>query len=167
MIDIGERRRVKDEFFARSGDSPLTDEQRGSFAGLHYSPPDARLRFEAQLLRSGDGEHEEIQTNDGQTQHLARAGTIRFEHDGRAIELAAYAQGDELFIPFRDATSGNETYGAGRYVEAHPLGGDRYDLDFNAAYNPYCAYNDSWSCPLPPRANWMDVPIRAGEMSFH
>ena len=157
---------MKDEFFARGGDTPLTDEQRASFGGLRYFAPDPRFHFEAVLARSS-GEHEEIQTSDGRVQHLARAGDLRFVLDGREIALAAYEQGDELFIPFRDATSGDETYGAGRYVEAHPLGGDRYDLDFNAAYNPYCAYNDDWSCPLPPRANWLDVAIRAGERTFH
>src|SRR5437763_1451891 len=81
-------------------------------------------------------------------QHLARAGVLEIVIGGRHLELAAYQQGDDLFIPFRDTTSGGETYGAGRYVEAHSLGGDRYELDFNTAYNPYCAYNDAWSCPL-------------------
>jgi len=79
----------------------------------------------------------------------------------------AFHQGDELFIPFRDATSGKDTYGAGRYVEAEPLGKGRYLLDFNRAYNPYCAYNDDWRCPLPPAENWLTVAIRAGEKSFH
>jgi len=165
-MDIAEIRRMKDEFFARAGDSPLTNEQRASFAGLRYFPHDPRFRFEAVLTRAG-GAHEEIQTSDGSVQHLARAGDLGFQLDGRDIVLAAYEQGDELFVPFRDATSGSETYGAGRYVEAHALGGDRYDLDFNAAYNPYCAYNEDWTCPLPPRSNWLDVPIRAGELSFH
>ena len=114
------------------------------------------------LATSGD-----VSTSDGQVQHLPRAGTLRFRLGDRETALAAYDQGHELFIPFRDATSGNATYGAGRYVEAHPLGGDRYEIDFNTAYNPYCAYNENWSCPLPPRESWLDVPIRAGEMAFH
>ena len=100
-------------------------------------------------------------------QHLPRAGTLRFSLGGRELQLAAYDQGHELFIPFRDATSGTDSYGAGRYVEAHPLGQKRYAIDFNSAYNPYCAYNENWSCPLPPRENWLDVPIRAGEKTFH
>jgi len=158
---------MKDEFFARGGDSPLTDGQRATFTGLRYFDPDPSLRYEAALERPTTTEYEDIQTSDGQVQHLPRAGTLRLEIGGRAVALAAYDQGHELFIPFRDATSGSETYGAGRYVEAHPLGRDRYEVDFNSAYNPYCAYNDSWSCPLPPRENWLDLPIRAGEMSFH
>jgi uncharacterized protein (DUF1684 family) len=166
-MDIGELRRMKDEFFARAGDSPLDDGQRRTFTGLRYFDPDAALRFEATLGRPDTSEYEDIQTSDGQVQHLPRAGTLRFDLDGRPVALAAYDQGHELFIPFRDATSGDQTYGSGRYVEAHHLGGDRYEIDFNTAYNPYCAYNENWSCPLPPRENWLDVPIRAGEMSFH
>jgi uncharacterized protein len=158
---------MKDEFFARSGDSPLDDAQRRKFTGLRYFAPDPALRFEATLARPDESEYEDIQTSDGQVQHLPRAGTLRLDLGGRTVALAAYDQGHELFIPFRDATSGDVTYGSGRYVEAHHLGGDMYEIDFNTAYNPYCAYNESWSCPLPPRENWLDVPIRAGEMSFH
>lgn len=166
MSDIAAQRRMKDDYFRRSPDSPIPPEDRASFAGLHYFAVDPRYRFEVALEREG-GEHEEIQTSDGQVRHMPRAGTLRFEIDGTAVALAAYDQGDELFIPFRDATSGVETYGAGRYVEAHPLGADRYELDLNAAYNPYCAYNENWSCPLPPRANWLEVAVRAGEKTFH
>jgi uncharacterized protein (DUF1684 family) len=166
-MDIAELRRMKDEFFARGGDSPLDDAQRAHFTGLLYFNVDPSLRFEATLDRPSTSEYEDIQTSDGQIQHLPRAGTLRLSLDGREIALSAYDQGHELFIPFRDATSGEATYGAGRYVEAHPLGDDRYEIDFNSAYNPYCAYNENWSCPLPPRENWLDVPIRAGEMTFH
>ena len=166
-MDLIELRRMKDEFFARGGDSPLTDEQRASFEGLRYFDPDPAYRFEVALERAPAGPHEEIQTSTGEVQHLARAGTVRFSIDGHAAALVAYEQGDELFIPFRDTTSGGETYGAGRYVEAHPIGRGRYDLDFNTAYNPYCAYNENWSCPLPPGENWLDIAIRAGEKNFH
>ncbi len=158
---------MKDEFFARGADSPLTDEQRATFAGLRYFDPDPALRFEVRLDRSTAAPPEEIQTSTGDVQQLARAGTLRFAVDGREVALVAFEQGHELFIPFRDATSADETYGAGRYVEAHPLGGDLFELDLNGAYNPYCAYNDPWSCPLPPRENWLAVPVRAGEKSFH
>jgi uncharacterized protein (DUF1684 family) len=166
-MDVAELRRMKDEFFARGGDSPLSDEQRASFTGLRYFDVDPDLRFEVTIERGADAHSEVVQTSDGSVQHLARAGTLRFDVGGSDVALIAYDQGHELFIPFRDATSGDETYGAGRYVEAHPLGDDRYELDLNTAYNPYCAYNDAWSCPLPPRDNWLDVPIRAGEKSFH
>ena len=166
-MDLTELRRMKDEFFGRDTDSPLTDGQRKGFTGLRYFAPDPQLRFEATLERPTTSEYEDIQTSDGQVQHLPRAGTLRLRLGDRDVGLAAYDQGHELFIPFRDTTSGADTYGAGRYVEAHPLGADRYEIDFNTAYNPYCAYNENWSCPLPPRENWLDLPIRAGEMAFH
>ena len=158
---------MKDEFFARGGDSPLTDAQRASFTGLRYYDPDPSFHAEATLERPDTTEYEDIQTSDGQVQHLPRAGTLRLRIADRDIALTAYDQGHDLFIPFRDATSGGETYGSGRYVEAHESGRDRYEIDFNTAYNPYCAYNENWSCPLPPRENWLDIPIRAGEKTFH
>lgn len=166
-MELKEFRRLKDEAFREPHQSPLTPEQRRSFNGLSYFPEAPALRFELTLERSASTETEEIQTSDGQVRLMPRAGTLRFTIDGTTVGLAAYEQDEDLFIPFRDATSGTEAYGAGRYVEARPLGGDRYLLDFNFAYNPYCAYNDNWSCPLPPRENWLQVPIRAGERAFH
>ena len=72
----------------------------------------------------------------------------------------------ELFLPFADATSGVETYGAGRYLEPEALPDGRMSVDFNYAYNPYCAYNERWSCPITPAENRIDVPIRGGERIF-
>jgi uncharacterized protein (DUF1684 family) len=89
--------------------------------------------------------------------------------DGRPTRITLFTSPEmhELFLPFRDATSGRETYGAGRYLEVDPPDADgRVVVDFNLAYNPYCAYNPDWSCPIPPGENWLDVPIRAGERTF-
>lgn len=166
VMDLVELRRAKDEHFGKAHDSPLTVEQRRSFTGLKYFDPDPAFRFEVALERAAGGV-EEVEMSDGTTDHLQRAGTVRFSVDGTDATLVAFHQGDALFIPFRDATSGKETYGAGRYVEAEALGEGRYLLDFNRAYNPYCAYNDDWRCPLPPAENWLTVAIRAGEKSFH
>ena len=166
VVDLVELRREKDRFFGGPHDSPLTVEQRGSFTGLKYFDLDPALRFEVSL-EGEPGGVEEVEMSDGTTDHLQRAGTVRFSVDGTDATLLGFHQGDELFIPFRDATSGKDTYGAGRYVEAEPLGKGRYLLDFNRAYNPYCAYNDDWQCPLPPAENWLTVAIRAGEKSFH
>src|SRR5581483_5810451 len=104
-VDVRELRRMKDELFASSNDSPLTLEQRATFGGLRYFDPDPRYRFEVTLDRAEPGPPEEIQTNDGRVQRLGRAGTLRFEVDGRPASLVAYERGGELFIPFRDATS--------------------------------------------------------------
>jgi hypothetical protein len=83
------------------------------------------------------------------------------------VTLYASDETHDLFLPFRDATSGRETYGAGRYLEVEPPGPDGgVEIDLNYAYNPYCAYNPEWSCPIPPGENWLTVPIRAGERSF-
>jgi uncharacterized protein (DUF1684 family) len=71
------------------------------------------------------------------------------------------------FLPFADALAGVETYGAGRYLEPEPVGDGQFVVDFNLAYNPYCAYNDDWSCPITPRENRLTVPIRAGEKLYH
>lgn len=167
VMDIADVRRTKDEYFRRAHDSPLTVEQRAHFAGLRYFPEDAAYRFTVTLDSGSAGGTDEVEMSDGSTNRMRRAGAVRFEIAGERAELAAYEQGEELFIPFRDGTSGKETYGAGRYVEAEPLGDGRFALDFNRAYNPYCAYNEHWRCPLPPRENWLAVPIRAGELSFH
>ena len=166
-MNVAELRREKDEYFRRAHDSPLTPEERTSFTGLRYFAEDASLRYRVTLDTTAAGDEEEIEMSNGSTTEMRRVGVVRFDVDGERGELVAFEQGDELFIPFRDGTSGAETYGAGRYVEAEPLGGNEYELDFNRAYNPYCAYNDSWRCPLPPRENWLRLPIRAGELVFH
>jgi hypothetical protein len=165
-MDVAATRRAKDDYFRRMHESPLTVEQRLRFAGLRYFPDDAAYRFTVTVDPSSAGGMDEVEMSDGSTNRLRRAGTVRFDVGTERLALLAYEQGEELFIPFRDATSGKETYGAGRYVEAEPLGQGRYELDFNRAYNPYCAYNDAWRCPLPPPENWLTVPIRAGELAF-
>jgi uncharacterized protein (DUF1684 family) len=165
-MDLVTLRRSKDDYFGKAHDSPLTVTQRQHFDGLRYFDVDPAFRFEV-TLEGAAGGVEEVEMSDGTTDHLQRAGTVTFRVDGADATLLAFHQGDELFIPFRDATSGKDTYGAGRYVEAEALGGGRYLLDFNRAYNPYCAYNDDWRCPLPPAENWLQVAIRAGEKSFH
>jgi hypothetical protein len=167
VLEIPDQRRAKDDYFRRAHDSPLTVDQRAGFTGLRYFADDPAYRFAVSVDPAKSGAVEEVEMSDGSTSEMRRVGTVRFDVKGERVALVAYEQGDELFIPFRDATSGKETYGAGRYVEAEPLGGGRFELDFNRAYNPYCAYNDAWRCPLPPPDNWLTVPIRAGELSFH
>lgn len=163
-------RREKDRFFREDPRSPLTPEQRASFTGLVYYPEDPSLRIEAVLDTDVDQDEEiRMATTTGGEQVYRRAGVVRFQVEGRPAQVTLFASEGmpDLFLPFRDATSGLETYGAGRYLEVEPPGPDgRVVVDFNLAYNPYCCYNDGWSCPLPPRENWLDVPIRAGEKDF-
>src|SRR5713226_3553373 len=120
-MDLTERRRAKDDYFRRAHDSPLTIGQRRAFGGLSYFESDPAYRFVVPLDPAGGGSTEEVEMSDGSTSELERAGTLRFRVDGRDVSLLAFRQEDELFIPFRDATSAHETYGAGRYVEAEPL----------------------------------------------
>lgn len=155
----------KDHLFVHHPSSPLTPEQKEQFGGLSYYPPTLDLRFELPLERHATAETITMQTSTGHEQVYHKIGQVRFEVDGQPATLQIYEPdgGGEYFVPFRDATSGKETYGAGRYLEPHALDRNTLVVDFNLAYNPYCAYNEQFSCPLPPIENWLKVPIRAGE----
>ena len=171
MSDLDDFRAEKDAFFRDDPHSPLAPEQRASFEGLSYFPENETLVIRGKLETEGVDRDEGIvmQTTTGGEQVYRRAGIVRFEVDGNPGQVTLYVSSGarDLFLPFRDATSGNESYGAGRYLEVEPHGGDgRVVVDLNYAYNPYCAYNPAWSCPIPPRENWLSVPIRAGERSF-
>ena len=160
-------RAEKDGVFARDPHSPLTDDQRRNFQGLEYFDENPQLVIQAGIDREVDPEEVRMGTSSGEEQVYHRYGIVRFRVDEQPAQLTLYSSEDsaELFVPFRDATSGHETYGAGRYleVEAHD---DHVTIDFNYAYNPNCAYDSAWSCPLPPTENWLRVPIRAGEKTF-
>ena len=171
MSELDEFRAEKDEFFREHPQSPLTPEQRSSFGGLTYFPENPDLALRAELITEGVDRQERIvmQTTTGDQQDYHRAGTIEFDIGGERARLTLYSSPDmhDLFLPFRDATSGAETYGAGRYLEVDPPDADgRVVVDFNYAYSPSCAYNPNWSCPIPPGENWVKVPIRAGEKTF-
>ena len=138
---------------------------------MNYFPYDHEYRVTATLKKNPSPERIVMQTSKNTTQGYVRHGDFEFELKGRSMKLQAYkseqAQGEEsLFVPFRDKTSGKETYGAGRYLDIEETGGDRYEIDFNVAYNPYCVYSEDYICPLPPRENWADLEIRAGEMNY-
>lgn len=161
-------RAAKNEFMQEDPHSPLSEEQQQSFRGLSYYPFNPALHLHLSLDRDVPDEPVTMETSTGASQELRRAGKIRFEVDGQPAELTVFRDAEgELFLPLRDATSGKETYGAGRYLEPELIDDDTVHVDFNYLYNPYCAYNEAYSCPLPPLENWLRVPIRAGETSFH
>ena len=168
MSELTDFRKTKDEFFASDHHSPLTDEQRRSFSGLSYYDGNPDLRLTAEASEFAEPEVVEMQTSTGNVARYRRWARVAFQVDGEAAELTVYkdADSDELFLPFADATSGPATYGAGRYVEPHELTDGKVLLDFNYAYNPFCAYNESWSCPLTPFENRLRAPLRAGEKNF-
>ncbi|MFC5850010.1 DUF1684 domain-containing protein [Deinococcus petrolearius] len=170
---IGEFRRRKDEHFA-SGRGPVQGEALRQFRGLSYYAPDDSWALSAPLEAPQEQDAGEftLETNTGQPRQMAFAGRVRLPLPGGEQSLSVFAPlGDtapaRVFIPFRDATSGPETYGAGRYLDAPvsrgPGGAALVQLDFNLAYHPYCAYGDGWTCPLPPAENRLRVVVRAGE----
>jgi len=168
MTELDDFRVRKDHFFAHDARSPLTPDQHADFQGLAYFPENPALRIEADLDTNVEPGEVRLQTSTGDEQAHRRAGTIRFEVDGEPAVLTLFAseETDELFLPFRDSTTGKETYPAGRYLDVEPAADGKVVVDLNFAYNPYCAYNPHWSCPLPPVENWLKVPIRAGEKDF-
>lgn len=168
MSELDDFRHEKDEFFRSDPHSPLADDQKATFEGLAYYPENTALLVHGNLDPDVPLDEVHMTTSTGEDQVYTRAGRLHFEVDGTPTEVTLYASPDdrELFLPFRDATSGKETYGAGRYVEVEPGEGDHVVVDFNTAYNPNCAYNSRWSCPLPPGENWLSVRIEAGEKSF-
>ena len=160
-------REEKNHVFAQDPNSPLTAEQRHAFGGLDYFDENPKLVIHGSIDPNVEPGDVPMSTSGGEEQVYRRFGLVRFHVDDQPAQLVLYASddSDELFVPFRDATSGKETYGAGRYLEVHAHG-DHVTIDFNYAYNPNCAYDPSWSCPLPPPENWLKVPIRAGEKTF-
>lgn len=169
--ELADFRARKDEFFRTSHQSPIPHERRHGFAGLRYFPPSEAHRIEALTLEPHPDPEAtaQIVTSDGKTRTAWRVGTLAFDAPGGHGTLAGYTFGDaaadegDLFVPFRDATSGHETYGAGRYLDLEREDDGTYILDFNVAYNPWCAYAPQYSCPLPPPENWLPFRVEAGE----
>ncbi len=166
MTDLEEFRKMKDDFFAHDGQSPLTPGQKKDFKGLRYFPTNPELNLEVTVEEFPDIQHIEMQTSTGDIQEYGRYGKFSFTVNGLRVELTIYHSQDGYFLPFVDSLASKETYPAGRYLEPESLGKHRFKVDFNLAYNPYCAYNEYWSCPLTPFENRLKVPIRAGEKLF-
>jgi uncharacterized protein len=164
-------REERDRLFATHPQSPIPEAERGNFAGVPYYDYDPSKRVLAECLQAEPRSYD-IPTSGEQLMRFSRCGIATFELESEAAELELYwldAYGGGLFLPFRDATSGETTYGAGRYlldtVKGADLGttGDRLVLDFNFAYNPSCSYDPRWVCPLAPPSNRLRVAVKAGE----
>ncbi len=166
MSQIHEFRANKDDFFANHPQSPLTAEQKRVFHGLDYFDENPNLLLDVELEKFPEQQEVVIQTSTGQTQIYTRYGKFKFSVDGQETELTLYASDHGYFLPFADSLAGEETYPAGRYLEPEPLPDDHFRVDFNLSYNPYCAYNEMWSCPLTPPENRLKVPIHAGEKIY-
>ncbi len=167
-------RREKDLGFKSDPNSPVPKEDRASFQGLSYFSINPGLRFNLKLNRYPAPGHLRMATNTGEVRSFLRYGYFEFQVDGKLCRLQVYRDEDPglsgeptLFIPFKDATTGKETYAAGRYIELKENTSGFYDLDFNRAFNPWCAYGKGFSCPVPPSENTLPVSIRAGEKAYH
>ncbi|MGH2752306.1 MAG: DUF1684 domain-containing protein [Actinomycetota bacterium] len=164
-------REARHELFATHPQSPLPGAARGDFTGLDYYDYDPAFRVLADYSDAA-AEHYEIGTSGTEPMSFTRSGIVTFQLQGQIVELELYwleSYGGGLFLPFKDATSGDTTYGAGRYLLDTAKGSDLgtlYDklvLDFNFAYNPSCSYDPRWVCPLATPANRIELPIEAGE----
>lgn len=167
MTELEEFRAEKDEVFRLHPQSPLTAEQKRNFTGLNYFPESKDLRLEVEVEPMNDDQPIQMQTTTGGVQVYLRHGRFKFSVDGQEAELTIFRSEYGYFLPFVDALAGEETYPAGRYLEPEELPGGRFLVDFNIAYNPYCAYNEAWSCPITPAENRVKVPVRAGEKLYH
>ncbi|MCG6956562.1 MAG: DUF1684 domain-containing protein [Gemmatimonadetes bacterium] len=166
-------RKGKDRFFRESPQSPLSRRDRETFEGLDYYPVNEEYRFEIELHEHEDKAAVTLDATGGDKRHMVRWGEFRFVVDGSERKLSAYqvdpGEG-RLFVPFRDATADTDTYPRGRYLDldprVHQTPEGRWVLDFNEAYNPWCAYTDGYSCVIPPGENSLDLSIRAGEKRY-
>jgi uncharacterized protein (DUF1684 family) len=172
-IKIAIERKQKDQFFKMSSQSPIPHVGREEFTALDYYQPDLTYRFELELNENNKKEILKIEDTRGSLRKFLRWGNFQFKIKDKGCKLHAYKSSPEeemLFIPFRDATSGKETYGAGRYLELEPerdyTPDGKWILDFNKAYNPWCAYSKDYACPFVPPENWLKVPIYAGEKDY-
>jgi uncharacterized protein len=163
-------REQKDEFMSYGHDSPFSHSDQTAFKGLSYFEPDPAFRFPTKLLRRPTEASVMMTTSEGTRQLFNKVGRFDLVFEGKPVQLQAYQSAERedlsIFVPFKDSTSGNETYGAARYLDMKVQHDDNYLVDFNYAYNPYCAYREGYACPLPPAENWMKVAIRAGERRY-
>lgn len=169
---INKERKDKDEFM-RAGESSPFAGQTEAFTGLKYFAPDFKFRIQADLRPTAKKEIIRLNTNDGLTQTYLTYAYAEFDFENlhnRLLILEVLDDGPDrgkLFLAFADGTSANETYGAGRYLDVKKVpGASTITLDFNNAYNPYCAYSEKFSCPFPPAENVLKIAIRAGEKSY-
>ena len=160
-------RAAKDEAFRSQPNDPVPPDKVNEFLPLKYFPPDPEFVVPASLTPATERIAVEMVTSTGKIRKQQRVGVLEFTLKGRPLTLGAYVEEgaslNRLFVPFKDMTSGTETYAAGRYLELDRTASGVYTVDFNKAYNPFCYYNASFDCPYPPRDSLLPLPIRAGE----
>jgi uncharacterized protein (DUF1684 family) len=167
------KEREEKDTFMKGDESPFIDTTE-FFTGLKYFTPDLKYRVTANLEEVDSKKVVVLTTSDGKEQKYLEYAYATFSMDGVENKLLLLEimdmgpQRGKLFLAFADATSAMETYGAGRYLDVKKVpGATSITLDFNQAYNPYCAYSDTFSCPFPPKENILKIAVRAGEKSYH
>jgi uncharacterized protein (DUF1684 family) len=171
---VNDIRAEKDKYLKESADSPIPEPERSGFKGLNYYAPDSGYAVEAKLVPFKKQDTlAMLTTKKDKFRRVLRFGTFNFRFSGSTFKLTAYLilpEGNQrlFFVPFLDKTNDIETYHGGRYLDIEEKSGtDIYILDFNMAYNPYCAYNDRYSCPVVPEDNYLTVDVKAGEKIYN
>lgn len=173
---IKKERKQKDTEMLTSDKSPIPADEKATFKELKYYKPKAKFRKEAGFKRFDQATHFLMKTSTDRLPEYSLYGVVNFIHNGKNYSLNVYQNiellknpGYEkyLFVPFNDETNGKETYGGGRFLDLTETGADTLVIDFNLAYNPYCAYNHKYSCPIPPEENNLKIKVKAGEKKWH
>ena len=167
-VQLQTARAALDESFRSRPNQPVPPHLMDKFLPLKYFPPDVEYIAPASLKLAQERIFIEMPTSTGETRKEERVGVLEFTLKGRPLTLSAFIEAgsndlNRLFVPFRDLTSGTETYPAGRYLDLERTPTGLYSIDFNKAYNPYCYYNTTFDCPYPPDENRLPLPIRAGQ----
>ncbi|WP_027124518.1 DUF1684 domain-containing protein [Gelidibacter mesophilus] len=161
--------------FKDASKSPLKDKDRRNFTGIDFFKVDSTFVVQATLTKSTDEKSFQMKTTTDRLPEYIKYGEITFELKGESYKLNVYQNQellkedgyeDYLFLPFLDDTNGDESYGGGRYIDLRMPNGETMIIDFNTAYNPYCAYDEKYSCPIVPRENYLDIEVKAGVMAF-
>ena len=174
--DLLEARRMQDSAFKTGDESPLPADVKKTFKGLRYFEPDNRFNVMAELIRLKKPETIKMGTSDGKEKEYVKFAQVRFKLLNLAYTLDVFYSTEirqrkgyarHMFLPFKDLTNLVETYGGGRYLDLEEPEDDLVRIDFNRAYNPYCAYSDGYSCPKVPKENYLDLRVTAGEKTLY
>ncbi|MEO0896955.1 MAG: DUF1684 domain-containing protein [Bacteroidota bacterium] len=168
VVNLEKAREQKDLRFRNDPNSPIPKGDREAFEGLMYFPAKEKFRVKAELIATPNPDTVNLLTTTGKPRKMLDAGVITFSIEEKAYKLTAFEYLDEaeptLFVPFTDETTGHFTYGGGRYLDIPKK--ENLFIDFNEAYNPYCVYNEDFSCPIPPRENHLGLAIKVGERNY-
>ncbi|WP_186758444.1 DUF1684 domain-containing protein [Echinicola salinicaeni] len=168
---ISQERERQFKFLKFNEESPLSNEQKSKLDSLNCFPIDEMFKVRARLIPLQNKQTLEIAMSDGSQELYTKHSIAEFELEGSTHRLLLLQSKDEIdgknfFLTFADATSGESTYGGGRYLNLRQDGMNSITIDFNLAYNPYCAYNPDFACPIPPKENILQIPINAGEKNY-